>query len=430
MTANAMHAMIRFGLGRRGDEPLPADPAVWLRAQLHDPDPALAAPISSTLAALEAHRLDRMFKPMDGQASREQDLWKADAAIAMHVLATTENPFRERLVWLWANHFTVSHRNGGVRPLALPYVQEAIRPHVTGRFADMLRAVMRHPAMLWYLDNQESQGPDSPAGIRAHRGLNENLARECLELHTIGVDAGYTQADVTEFANVLTGWSVDMGAARPGFAFMPERHQPGAKTIMGMTFPEGEAGGDAVLTWLGNHPATFGRVAERLVRHFVDDRPAPADVQRVAGVLRQTHGDLKAATLAVLDLPGAWQPLTKLRSPSDFVVASVRALDLPEPERPDMLGLMGHFGQPLLGAPLPNGWPDTAADWADGEMLLRRADWAMGIAGKHPALDPLALADASLGNLLQEPTRRAIEHAASRREAIALALAAPEFQRR
>jgi len=294
----------------------------------------------------------------------------------------------------------------------------------------MLRAVMRHPAMLWYLDNQDSMGPDSPAGLRAFRGLNENLARECLELHTIGVGAGYTQADVTEFAKILTGWSVEMGAAIPGFAFMPERHQPGSKTIMGMTFSQGEAGGEAALTWLGNHPATFRRVAERLVRHFVADQPAPADVKRVSGVLRQTRGDLKAATLAVLDLPGAWQPLTKLRAPGDFVVASVRALDLPEAARPDMLGLMGQFGQPLLSAPLPNGWPDTAADWADGEMLLRRADWAFGMAGRHPDLDPMALAEVSLGDLLGEATRQAIERAATRRDAVALAFAAPEFQRR
>jgi uncharacterized protein (DUF1800 family) len=199
---------------------------------------------------------------------------------------------------------------------------------------------------------------------------------------------------------------------------------------MGMTFPQGEAGGEAVLTWLANHPATLRRVAERLVRHFVADQPAAADVKRIADVLQQTRGDLRAATLAVLDVPAAWQPLTKLRAPADFVVAAVRALDLPEHERPDMAGLMGHFGQPFLNAPLPNGWPDTAADWADGEMLLRRADWAIGIAGKHPTLDPVALADASLGDLLGAATRKAIQHAASRRDAVALALAAPEFQRR
>jgi uncharacterized protein (DUF1800 family) len=425
-----MQAMIRFGLGRRGTEPLPADASAWLRTQLLDPDPALAEPVSSTLAGLDAHRMDREMKPMDGQVSHVQMLWKADAAIATRLLAQTDRPFRERLVWFWANHFTVSLKRGEIRPLVLPYIHEAIRPHVTGKFADMLRAVMRHPAMLWYLDNQESVGPDSPAGIRAHRGLNENLARESLELHTIGAGAGYTQADVTEYAKVLTGWSVDMGAASPGFAFMPERHQPGAKTIMGMSFPEGQAGGEAAMTWLGNHPATFHRIAEKLARHFLADQPAPADVKHLADVLHQTHGDLRAATLALLELPAAWQPLTKLRAPGDYVVAAVRALDLPEGQRPDMLGLMNHFGQPLLSAPLPNGWPDTAADWADGEMLLRRADWAMGVAGKHPTLDPMLLAQASLGDLLGDGTRNAIKRAASRQDAVALALAAPEFQRR
>ncbi len=425
-----MQAMIRFGLGRRGTEPLPTDASAWLRTQLLDPDPALAEPVSSTLAGLDAHRLDREMKPMDGQISHVQALWKADSAIATRLLAETDRPFRERLGWFWANHFTVSLKRGEIRPLALPYVQEAIRPHVTGKFADMLRAVMRHPAMLWYLDNQESAGPDSPAGIRAHRGLNENLARESLELHTIGATAGYTQADVTEYAKVLTGWSVDMGSASPGFAFLPERHQPGPKTIMGMSFPEGQAGGEAVLTWLGNHPATFHRIAEKLARHFLADQPAPADVKRIADVLHQTHGDLRAATLAMLEIPAAWQSLTKLRAPGDYVVAAVRALDLPEAQRPDMLGLMNHFGQPFMSAPLPNGWPDTAADWADGEMLLRRADWAMGLAGKHPAIDPMLLAQASLGDLLGDGTRHAIQRAATRQDAVALALAAPEFQRR
>ena len=430
MIADPIHAMIRFGLGRRGAEPDPTDPAAWLRAQLAMPDAAVAAPISSTLAGLEATKLDRQIRRMEGQPPRAQELWRADMAIAMRILAETQTPFRERLVWLWANHFTVSLRRGDIRALALPYIQEAIRPHVTGRFADMLGAVIRHPAMLWYLDNQESIGPDSPAGRRLWRGLNENLARECLELHTIGASAGYTQADVTAFANVLTGWSVDMGAASPGFAFMPERHQPGPKTIMGMTFPPGEAGGEAALTWLGNHPATFHRLAERLVRHFVADQPPPADVKRIADVLRQTHGDLKAATLAVLDLPGAWQPLAKLRAPADFVVAAVRALDLPEAGRPDMHALMAQFGQPFLSAPLPNGWPDTAADWADGEMLLRRAEWGLALAGRLPALDPMTLAQTSMGALMGEATRLAIQRAASRRDAFALAFAAPEFQRR
>ncbi len=430
MDASAIQSMIRFGLGRRGGEALPSDPLAWLRAQLRDPDPALADPMSSTLAGLEAHRLDHELKPAEGEVRRTEILWKADVAIAMRRLATTDQPFRERLVWFWANHFTVSLRRGEIRPLALPYVQEAIRPHVTGRFVDMLRAVERHPAMLWYLDNHESVGPDSPAGLRGHRGLNENLARECLELHTVGASAGYTQADVTEFAKILTGWSVDMRSASPGFAFMPERHQPGEKTLMGQTFPEGEAGGEAALTWLGNHPATFRRIAEQLARHFVADQPAPADVARIADVLRRTRGDLRAATLALLELKSAWQPLTKLRAPTDYVISAVRALDLPEQDRPDMHGLMNRLGQPFLSAPLPNGWPDTAAEWADGEMLLRRADWAVGVAGKYPALDPMRLAEASLGDLLSEDTRRAIQRAASRQDAVALALAGPEFLRR
>jgi uncharacterized protein (DUF1800 family) len=428
MDAHAAQALIRFGLGRRGSEPVPTDPPAWLAGQINAPDPALGEPITRSGDALDAWRDSR--KPTAPDPNRLRDLIAADRAIAMRILVTTDVPFRERLVWFWANHFTVSWRKGEIRQLILPYVQEAIRPHVTGRFVEMLQAVIRHPAMLWYLDNTDSIGPDSKGGLHAHRGLNENLARECLELHTIGSEAGYTQRDVTEFAKVLTGWSISNPNQPSGFFFFPERHQPGDKTVMGMTFPEGEQGGIAVLAWLGNHPMTFRHVATKLVRHFVADDPAAADVKRIAGVLRDTRGDLKAAALELVRLPSAWQPLGKLRAPSDYVVAAVRALDLPQGNQPDIPAVMGTLGQPFMSAPLPNGWPDTAAAWADGEMLLRRADWALAVAGRRPDLDPVEVAQASLGPLLRPDTLRAVQHAASQREALALLLASPEFQRR
>jgi hypothetical protein len=201
--------MVRFGLGSTGSEPPPADPSAWLLNQLRQPDWPWPGPQPSTEEGLAAVRADRETKPPPGE-SQSRALYRAQGLAAVGRAVATKTPFRERLVWFWTNHFTVSLRRGQCAAVAGAFVQEAIRPHVTGRFEDMLLAVMRHPAMLLYLDNAQSVGPDSMGGQISHRGLNENLARECLELHTVSADAGYTQADVTSFARILTGWSIDV----------------------------------------------------------------------------------------------------------------------------------------------------------------------------------------------------------------------------
>jgi uncharacterized protein (DUF1800 family) len=430
MDAQTAVALVRFGLGRRGSEPLPTDPLAWLAGQLDRPDPALAAPGARAADGLVALRQDREDERARMMPHRVRELVRAEAALAAATLLETASPFRERLVWFWANHFTVSRRRHPVAAVAFAYLREAIRPHVTGRFADLLLAVARHPAMLLYLDNAASVGPGSEIGLLRNLGLNENFARECLELHTIGRDGGYGQADVTAFAALLTGWTIDRAAATPGYAFFPERHQPGPKTVMGHAFPPGEAGGVAALRWLGTHPATYRRIAAALARHFIADAPPADAVRQVAGVLHDTGGDLKAAALALLRLPAAWEPLTKLRSPFDYAVAALRGLDLPPGERPELAHVLQDLGQPWLAAPLPNGWPDTAADWGDGDLLLRRADWAMAVSGRAPAAQPAALAEATLGPFLGETTASAVRRAGSRREALALLLAGPEFQRR
>lgn len=423
-------ALIRFGLGRRAGAPPPADPHAWLAAQLDGPDPALERPGAGSAEGLAALRADRQERKAGGTPTRVRDLFGAEAAAAADILVETDAPFRERLVWFWANHFTVSLRRPPLRALAFSFVREAIRPHVCGRFADMLLAVARHPAMLVYLDNAASIGPDSPAGQRSGRGLNENFARECLELHTVGRDAGYTQADVTQFAALLTGWGIAPRAPTPGFAFFPRRHEPGTKTLLGRRFPEGEAGGIAALRWLGTHPATYRRLAAKLARHFLADDPPPDAAQRIAAVLRASGGDLRDAAHAVLREPAAWRPLGKVRAPFDYAVAVLRALDLPRAQRPRLLEATAFLGQPWLAAPLPDGWPDTARDWADGELLLRRADWSLRVAGHDHDADPQQVAAAALGPLLADATAQAVRRAATRREALALLFAAPEFQRR
>ena len=331
MDLTTAQALIRFGLGRRGDEALPADPVQWLRDQLHHPDPATIAPQPGTVTGLTRLRLDRQIKPKP-EDSRVRALFLAEAKAELQNALTTSAPFRERLVWFWTNHFTVAVR-GGAAAVACAFIEEAIRPHVTGHFEDMLLAVMHHPAMLIYLNNARSVGPDSLAGQRRHLGLNENLARECLELHTVSPAAGYTQADVTSFAKLLTGWSIDLRGDPPGFMFRPFAHEPAAQTIMGRTFPPGEAGGQAMLHFLANHPATHRFLATRLVQYFVADEPPAEAVRHIEGVLRDTGGNLGAASEALVTLDAAWRPGAKLRTPQDFVIASLRALDLPKDQR-------------------------------------------------------------------------------------------------
>ncbi|HYF09826.1 MAG TPA: DUF1800 domain-containing protein [Acetobacteraceae bacterium] len=454
MDARAAIAAIRFGLGRRPGEAVPADPAAWLERQLDPRLPAPSAPPGTSLAeivaALAADREDRpapasperpggmepsaagMEPPVPRVGPRRTQLIaRAEMAHWMAHAITTEAPFRERLASFWTNHFTVSRGKGLVHAFAGHYVREAIRPHVVGRFSDMLLAVARHPAMLMFLDNAQSIGPNSPAGQRLGRGLNENLAREILELHTVTPAARYTQGDVTEFARILTGWSVARPQEGAGFLFRPRAHEPGEKTLLGRRFPEGEEGGVAALRFLAENPATYRNLATRLVRHFVADDPPRDAVERLFAVLRDTRGDLGAASRALVRLPQAWSPpLTKIRAPVDYIVAALRALEAPPAAAERFVQATQFLGQPLWAAPAPNGWADVAREWTTPEALLRRVEWANGLAGFGAGRDAAAIAEAVMGPLLRAETVEAVRRAGSARDALTLVLASPEFMRR
>jgi uncharacterized protein (DUF1800 family) len=449
MSIESSMAMVRFGLGRKLGETLPADPRAWLRAQLDAPDPALAQPGPSAAQALQAMHADAEARRQAAAAGTPQpergtpearafheehprqapQMMRDDIAAMMTNLVQTDTPFRERLAWFWANHFTISTHHGDVGPLLGPYMREAIRPHVTGRFVDMLMAVMTHPAMLRYLDNASSVGPDSPMGEARHLGLNENLARECLELHTVTPAAGYTQADVTSFARILTGWSLEPTADSHGFVFRDRASEPGWHVLMGRSFPPGMQGGIQALSFLGQHPATYRHIATQMAAHFVADAPPRSAVAPIEAALDRSGGDLREAALALIDLPEAWQPQAKLRTPFDYVPAALRASGFVPQDGLHIYGWLRMLGQQPFFASLPNGWSDSAADWSGGEALLRRVDWSWAMAPRLQA-EPAQVMEAALGPLAGADTAQAVRRAGSRREALTLLFASPEFARR
>ena len=365
-----------------------------------------------------------------------QRLYRAEIAARIDAAISAEAGYVERLVWFWSNHFAVSVSKGApVRATAGAFEREAIRPHVLGRFADMLLAVERHPTMLFYLDNQLSIGPQSAAGKRRGRGLNENLAREILELHTLGVDGGYSQDDVTSLAKVITGWTiagVQGQLGEPGtFVFNANWHEPGDRVMLGRSYRDaGVEQGEAVLGDIARHPATARHIATKLARHFVADVPPAELVARLTRVFLETDGDLAALSLALLEAPEAWSPQPeKLRSPQEFLVATLRLFGK-APEAPAIVGALTAMGQGPWNPPGPNGFPDTVAHWASPEGMRTRLEFAAQVGRRAAAADPAMLLDAGLGALASSETRQAVTRAESRQQAIALLIMAPEFQRR
>lgn len=367
-----------------------------------------------------------------------QKTFRAEALARIQRATMTESGFVERLVAFWSNHFCISANKGQLaRIWAGAYEREAIRPHVLGNFGEMLRAVEQHPAMLFFLDNQRSFGPQSRAGQNRKRGLNENLAREIMELHTLGVNGGYTQDDVTALARIITGWTFagrDGKIAPPGtFAFFANAHEPGSQKLLGKVYEDtGVAQGEAALADIARRPATAKFIATKFVRHFVADDPPPGLVAKLESTFSKTGGDLRAMTLALVDADEAWQaPMTKIRMPYEYLVATGRMMGrIPEdPQR--YLGGLNVLGQPLWTSAGPNGFADTNAAWAAPEGLKLRLDIASQISSRlGDALDPRALLDVVAGDAASAETRQTIERAELRQQAFALLLMSPEFQRR
>ena len=361
--------------------------------------------------------------PLPAQLVQNEAKVRIEAAVAAEI------GFVERLVWFWSNHFCVSADKA--LSMAGAYEREAIRPHVLGRFVDMLTAVESHPAMLVYLDNLESMGPNSVAGINRDKSLNENLAREILELHTLGVRTGYSQDDVTRFANVLTGWTwIALGEPNRGgeFVFVKRFHEPGEQTVMGKAYPDtGVDQGRAVLADLARHPATAGHIAHKFARHFVADAPPPSLVAKLARSFTDSDGDLKELAKTLIAAEESWTPeRTKLKRPTEWTTSALRLTGAQWAVGRVMSG-QALLGEPLWRPPAPNGFPDNESTWIDG--LSQRVDIASNFAGR--VADRLvALVEAGLGPLASAETRNTVARAESRAQALTLLLMAPEFLRR
>jgi len=354
-----------------------------------------------------------------------------EAKVRFDAAVTAEIGFVERLVWFWSNHFCV---NLDATVMAGAYEREAIRPHALGKFAELLLAAESHPAMLIYLDNTSSMGPNSVAGINRNRGLNENLAREILELHTLGVRTGYTQDDVTNFAKVITGWTIlptDSNPEHGGeFLYHPRLHEPGPQTVFGKTYRDtGLEQGRAALADIARHPATARHVATKLARHFVADEPPPALVEHLTQRFIETDGDLWQVSKALVSAPESWSPeQAKIKRPNEWNIATIRAAGFAGDAR--LLVQAGiRLGEPLWRPPAPKGFADDNSAWVDG--IAHRLDSANAFAQRNAErLDPIAMVDTALGPLASAETRQTVARAETKAQALALLLMAPEFLRR
>ena len=453
-------ALNRFGLGARPDDVASGDPRRQLVDQFSrfDVRPAGFAALDDAGTVVQHYRTaqqaDRRTARQDGATDAKADrtagrqdfrqdvhaLYRAAVQARADSALATQAPFVERMVHFWSNHFCVSVDNAQVTAFAGAFERDAIRPYVLGSFSDMALAAERHPAMLIYLNQVQSIGPDSPAAARnpdRKRGLNENLAREIMELHTLGVGGGYSQDDVTSLARIITGWTFagrqgKLGA--PGvFVFNANAHEPGPQRLLGQLYEDnGVAQGEAALGFIARHPSTAKFIATKLARHFVSDDPPPALVARLRDVFSKTDGDLKALSIALLDSDEAWQaPPTKLRSPYEFVVATGRLLSQMPQDPSRYLGGLNLLGQPLWSPAGPNGFADTNAAWAAPEGMKLRLDISAQVASKlADNVDPRDLLELAVADAASPETRRTIERAESRQQALALLLMSPEFQRR
>lgn len=479
MTIETAIAMNRFGLGARPSGTAPDNPKDWLKSQLgqYNPEPAALAgqpsraDIAASFREYQLDRKDRRAAVKSAASPRMEDetpqidpakiekvvnslrvQYVAAADARMESAITTDTDFAERLVHFWSNHFAVSVDKLPVLALAGDHEFTAIRPHIMGKFSDLLFAAATHPAMLLYLDQAQSIGPNSALAVRvaARRnrelGLNENLAREILELHTLGVRTVYNQDDVTEFARALTGFTVGGMAKGPlqrflaangkdgDSQFFPGIHEPGERKVIGRRYSQqGEAQARAIFSDIATHPATARHIATKLAQHFAADVPPPALVARLEKTFLESGGDLPKLYRTLIESPEMWlAKQAKFKSPWDWAVSSLRALNVREmPNNRQSVNIMAQMGQPIWRPGSPAGYSDTTENWAGGAALMRRVEIANQLAKRSAnRVDARQLAPRILSGQIGKLTAESIARAESPSQGLALLLLSPEFLRR
>jgi uncharacterized protein (DUF1800 family) len=478
----------RFGFGPRPGElrAIAGDPRGWVKSQL-GPQATLPAPIAALPSAeddlwafgrwlvrrrLNGANAQRLEERAERQGISQEELRSIEdefvanfrervtnaVSARINAAIASDQPVHERLVHFWANHFTVSTAKPAAVALPPSFEKDAIRPNVGGRFADMLLASTKHPGMIVYLDNWLSIGPNSqaareprrarriPGGGRAS-GINENLGREILELHTLGVNGGYTQADVQALAAIITGWTYERprlrelvresGGDRTGpqlFEFDTDAHEPGAKTLLGRSYrQDGVAQGEAALGDLAHHSSTARFIATKLCRHYIADAPPPAAVARVERAFYDSQGDLRITMEAVVDSREAWEtPFAKFKRPEEYAITLLRAADVRELPNNAAIASLSAMGQRPYAAPGPDGWADSADAWLTADLVWKRIEFAQAYGERvgRADLDPVQVGEACLGPLMSDETRTAVRRAESPAQGLALLFGAPEMQRR
>jgi uncharacterized protein (DUF1800 family) len=414
--------------------------------------------------AMRRELMQKYRQGMDGTPRQVlQDLQSAKLLRAVY----SERQLEEVLVDFWLNHFNVFAGKGPIRFLASEYEREVIRPHAWGKFEDLLKATAESPAMLFYLDNWLSVDPKAapvagqrtrrfgrlgfgampqrPPGQGRRRGLNENYAREIMELHTLGVDGGYTQKDVTEVARCFTGWTIEgLRQDQPEFSFAARLHDKGDKVVLGQTIKSGgKEEGDKVIHLLATHPATARFLSFKLARHFVADEPPPALVDRAAATFKKTQGDIREVVRTIVTSPeffAADARSAKVKTPFEFVASAVRATGGSVSDAREMARRIADMGMPLYMQQPPTGYKDTAETWVSTSGLLARLNFALDLAAgrvRGVSVDAGAISTSTAARLvpsgLSESTRRTLASEASPADPLRVAgliLGSPEFQRR
>jgi len=444
-------AVNRFGYGARGDElaHAKAAPKKWLSAQLQVINFTDEQPTSADVFVAHAkfQKQKKLMKQQKKQTLSSQDKEKSKmmkgaarktyikmSAASLKQAITSEHSVSWRLLDFFSNHFSVSTVGRLMVGLSPTLEREAIAPNLLGNFADMLLAVEQHPAMLIYLNNEKSFGPNSRMAKKRKVGLNENLAREIMELHTLGVDGGYSQSDVIELAKGITGWSVKRPKKEhgSGFVFRAYAHEPGSRELLGKKYAQhGIKQGQQMLRDLAMHPNTATYICNKIAHHFVSENPPQSLITKMQNTWLNNQGNLKKVMLTLFDAEESWiaQP-QKFKTPREFVISTYRAIAPKNINSRALFNSLNNLGQMPFNAGSPAGFSDDESDWLGASALMARVEWSSLVSGQKKSINAKRIMATALGNSISQNTYQMVMRAESRQQASTLLLMSPEFQRR